>query len=72
MTRWQGIKNATGLLPIAVPTALEAFGFPIFSAKCPYVDSFPIGIVKDFPILLTENQFLLNGALSYEASSSLY
>ena len=30
-----GIRNATGLLPMAVPTALEALEFPIFSAKFP-------------------------------------
>jgi hypothetical protein len=30
-----GIKNATGLLPIAVPTALEAFGFSILLATAP-------------------------------------
>ena len=35
ITLWQGIINATGLLPIAVPTALEALALPIFSAMVP-------------------------------------
>lgn len=35
MTRWQGIRNGTGLAPTARPTAREDLGLPMRFASAP-------------------------------------
>jgi len=46
MTRWHGATIDSGFRPLAAPTALIAWGFPICRASWPYERVSPNGIVS--------------------------